>query len=101
MIVDVSNNNTINSQLDALDELMRAEFPIVCITDVANSFELQLLVDRGFNIWRWDENSITDSLYNSTPLSLDQKTKNCAKRRIEFINSESKEISESIKNCKS
>jgi len=97
MIVDVSNNNTINSQLDALDELMRAEFPIVCITDVANSFELQLLVDRGFNIWRWDENSITDSLYNSTPLSLDQKTKNCAKRRIEFINSESKEISESIK----
>ncbi len=97
MIVDVSNNNAFNSQLDALDELMRAEFPIVCIADVANSFELKLLVDRGFNIWRWDENFITDSLYNSTPLSLDQKTKNCAKRRIEFINSDSKEISESLK----
>lgn len=96
MIVDVSNNNANNSQIDALDELMRAEFPIVCITDVANSFGLQLLASRGFNIWRWDEKYITDNLYNSTPLSLEQKVRNCAKRRIEFINSDSKEISESL-----
>lgn len=97
LIVDVSNSNTINSQLDALDELMHVGVPIVCITDTADSFELQLLVDRGFNIWRWDEESITESLYDASPILSDRKIKHCSKRKVKYITTDGNEISDSLK----
>lgn len=97
LIVDVSNSNTINSQLDAIDDLMHMGVLVTCITDVADSFDLQHLVDRSFNIWRWDEDYITDSLYGTSPLLADQKTKHCAKRIVEYITVADNEISNSLK----
>lgn len=96
IIVDVSNNNIITSQLDPLDELCRMGYPIVCVTDTSNSFELKLLEDREFNIWRWDEESITSDLYGSCAIPVDKKTQNCTNTKIEYCVVSSPEICESL-----
>lgn len=97
LIVDVSNSHTINAQLDVMDDLMHLGVPIVCITDTADSFELQLLIERGFNIWRWDEESITESLYDASSLLSDRKIKHCSKRKVKYITTACNEISDSLK----
>ena len=97
IIIDGSNASILLSQLDALDELMRLGVPITCVTDIVNSFDLQPFLDRKFNLWRWDETSITDKLYDAVPLSLDQKTMHCAKREVEHLVSNGNEISTAIR----
>ncbi len=96
IIIDIFNPNLLQSQLDALDELLRIRVPITCITDVVNSFDLSLLQDHGFNEWRWDETSITDNLYDVTTLSLDKKSKNCANRTVEYLVANGNEISRAL-----
>lgn len=96
IIIDGSNANALLSQMDALDELMRLGVPITCVTDIVNSFDLQPFIDRSFNVWRWDETSITDRLYDVTPLASDAKAKHCAKRNISHLISNGNEISTAI-----
>ena len=83
--------------MDALDNLMRLGVPITCVTDIVNSFDLQPFLDRQFNVWRWDETSITDHLYNVNPLSSDRKIKHCAKREVKYLVSDGNEISIAIR----
>lgn len=97
IIIDGSNANTLLSQMDALDELMRLGVPITCVTDVVNSFDLQPFLDRQFNMWRWDENSITENLYDITTLNSDIKTKHCAQRSVDYLLADGNEISEAIR----
>lgn len=97
IIIDGSNTNALLSQMDRLDELMRLGVPITCVTDIVNSFDLQPFIDRNFNVWRWDETSITDCLYDATPLVSDAKTKHCAKRNVEHLISNGNEISIAIR----
>lgn len=97
IIIDGSNASILLSQLDALDELMRLGVPITCVTDIVNSFDLQPFLDRNFNLWRWDETSITDKLYDAVPLSSDQKTKHCARRVVDHLISDGNEISAAIR----
>ncbi len=97
IIIDGSNANMLLSQLDALDDLMRLGVPITCVTDIVNSFDLQPFIDRCFNVWRWDETSITDHLYDIIPLASDRKTKHCARREVEHLVSDGHEISVAIK----
>ena len=97
IIIDGSNANALLSQLPALDELIRLGVPITCVTDVVNSFDLQAFQERGFNLWRWDETSLTEKLYDATPLSLDKKTKHCAKRKINYVVTDGNEISTAIR----
>lgn len=96
LLIDVSNMNLINNQLDVLDELRRKDFSIVGITDTVNSFELDLLEQRGFYIWRWDEESISDDLYADPQKQLDKKVANCAKQKIKYIVCDCKEVDEAI-----
>lgn len=93
IIIDASNSNTLLRQMDALDELMRLGVSITCVTDIVSSFDLQPLFDRHFNIWRWDETSITERLYNANTLTSDRKIKNCAKREVKFLVTDGNEIS--------
>lgn len=97
IIIDGSNAGILLSQLDALDDLMRLGVPITCVTDIVNSFDLQPFLDRNFNLWRWDETSITDKLYDAVPLSSDQKTKHCARRVVDHLVSDGNEISTAIR----
>lgn len=97
IIIDGSNANTLLSQMDALDELMRLGVPITCVTDIVNSFDLQPFLDRQFNLWRWDETSITDRLYNVSTLISDKKTKHCANRKVEYLAMDGNEVSIAIR----
>lgn len=97
IIIDCSNSNVLIDQLEALDELIRLNIPIVCITDVANSFELSPLSVRGFNIWRWDRDSITEQLYNAVPLSSDKKIRNCATQTVTYLKADGDDISNAMK----
>ncbi len=97
IIIDASNANALASQLPELDNLLRLGIPVTCVTDVEDSFDLQPFLERGFNLWRWDETSITDNLYDASPLSSDRKTKHCAKRKVDYLVTNGNEISTAIK----
>lgn len=97
IIIDGSNANILLSQMDALDELMRLGVPITCVTDIVNSFDLQPFLDRQFNLWRWDETSITDCLYDVSMLSSDRKIKHCAKREVEYLVMDGNEVSIAVR----
>ena len=97
IIIDGSNISSLLDQLDVLDNLIQLNVPIVCITDVANSFDLEPMAVRGFNVWRWDKDSITPQLYDAVPLSLDKKIKNYAKQSVIYMKADGAEISEAIR----
>ena len=96
IIIDGSNANSLFNQMDALDELIRLDIPIVLVTDIANSFDLEQYAARGFNIWRWNKDNLTDELLNSVSLSSDKRVKNCARQSIIYLHADGKEISSSI-----
>lgn len=96
IIIDGSNTNALLSQMDALDTLMRINVPITYVTDVVNSFDLQSFQERGFNLWRWDETSITEKLYDVISLPSDRKIRHCAKRKVDYLSAGGNEISTAI-----
>lgn len=96
LFIDVSNPNTINNELDVLDEILKKNFPIICLTDTLNSFELESLESRGFSIWRWDEESISIDMHNGSSLSINKKVQNCSKQKIQYLECDSEEISSSL-----
>ena len=95
IILDVSNN-VIMSQLDALDQLCRLTCPIVLITDMESSFDLDELVNRDFNIWRWNEESITKDMLGSSNTIIDKKLRNCTNTIIEYCTARCPEICDSL-----
>ncbi len=97
IIIDGSNANALVSQLPELDKLIKLGVPITCVTDTVNSFDLGPFLERGFNLWRWDETSITDKLYDAIPLSSDRKIKYCANRKVDYYVTDGKDISSAIK----
>lgn len=97
IIIDGSNSNSLLNQMNALDDLMRLGVSITCVTDIVNSFDLQPFLDRQFNLWRWDKNSITDHLYDVSTLSSDRKIKHCAKWKVEYLTEAENEISVAIR----
>ena len=97
IIIDASNANALVAQLSELDKLMHYGIPITCVTDIVNSFDLQPFLERGFNLWRWDETSITDKLFDASPLSSDKKTKHCARKKVDYLVTDGKETSTAIR----
>ncbi len=96
LLVDVSNPNTLDSQLDVLDELRKKMFPIVCLTDTVNSFNLDVLEQRDFAIWRWDNESISSDLYETSNEVINYKTENCAEQKIEYLKCKSEEVTTTL-----
>lgn len=97
VIIDTSQPNAIEKQLDAFDVLVQYDFPIVCITDTANSFDNEPLIDRGYNEWRWDRDSITASLYfENNEDHANTRVKNCACQKIKYLSVDGPEASEAI-----
>ncbi len=84
VIVDVSQTNCVDKQLDAFDSLHRTGLPLICITDTANSFELSSLLERGYNLWRWDSDSITEAVVSSDNRGSDRRVRNCLKHSTEY-----------------
>lgn len=96
IIVDMASTDAIASQLDALDRLLGEGIPILFITDIVNSFKLNMFVDRGFNIWRWHKENLTSGLCDGVALTISgKKINHCVREKVQYINVEGKEISES------
>lgn len=97
VIFDASQPNAVDKQLDAFDDLGRQEFPIVCITSTAESFDLSPLIERNYNLWRWDRDSITDDIISSELSSLNNRVINCARHRADYLSVKEDYISPAVK----
>lgn len=97
IIFAASQSNVIEKQLDAFDNLARRGFPVTCITDTANSFDLSPLIHRGYNLWRWDCDSITDDVVPSEQSFANNRVRNCAKHVVEYLSIGDESISNTVK----
>ncbi len=96
IIIDISSINAIENQLDALDRILKRSINIVFITDIANSFELDQLNIRDFNVWRWDKELISRSLYKNSTFKSIKKIGNCANHSFNCLKVDCKEINDAI-----
>ena len=90
VIIDLASLN-IESQADALDDLMQKNIPIVCLTDTLNSFDNTILKDRKFNYWRWNHNSLTAGLTGTRVIDANRKAFNCYFKNIIYLIAESEQ----------
>lgn len=97
VIFNASQQGAIDKQLDAFDEISRMGFPIVCITDTADSFDLNPLIERNYNIWRWDSDSITEELITKSESNVNDRVKNCFKHKVEYLSVNDENISLAVK----
>ncbi len=97
IIFDASITNSIENQLYVFDELQTHEFPIVCITDIADSFDNEPLKERGYNEWRWDSNSLSSALIDDNNTRANRAIKNCVKQSVKCICVEGEEASEAMR----
>ena len=96
IIINSSQNTVIDNQLYTLDDLSREEFPILCLTDTSNSFELDVLLDRGYNVWRWDANSLVETIHASNQKTTGKRIRNCAKQVLAYERVNCAEITEAL-----
>ncbi len=54
------------------------------MTDTNNSFDLDVLLDRDYNVWRWDANSLVDAMHSSSLQKAGQRIHNCATQDITY-----------------
>ena len=95
-VIVEANEHSINNQLDALDELIKREKPIMLLTDHMSYTDTSNLESRGFNIWTWNESTITADLYGHQISSIGVRAYNVAQRKIEFIEVTCPEISRAL-----
>lgn len=96
IIINTSQGNIIENQLDTLDELSREKFPILCLTDTGNSFDLDMLLDRDYNVWRWNSNSLVDAIHSSSLRTSGRRIHNCATQNITYERVNSIEIDNAL-----
>ncbi len=90
------NECDINSQLDDLDYLLQKKLPILCVVDTIKSMDLAVLKNRGFNIWRWDADSIVERVCGNSGTYLDKKIANCIDSSVEYHRLMAPSISEAF-----
>ena len=95
VIVNLTECN-IEAQLAALDGLLQYKIPILCIVDTTNSFELAKLQDRKFNIWRWDEDNISECIRSNADIGYAKKIEKCVKSKVIYHSMSAPEISENF-----
>lgn len=90
------NECDIESQLDSLDQLLSKKIPVLCIVDTVKSLNLQELKNRNFNIWRWDADSITDSVCSAVDITAERKLRKCVSSKVNYHKLVSQDISEAF-----
>ena len=96
VIIDATNSNVIEGQAEVLDRLMLLDMPIAVVAGTADSFDFEVLEDRGFRIWRWNESCITPKLYSTGSTAIDKKAGSCARQNVSFFDVHSRELSDAI-----
>lgn len=80
-----ASQSMIENQLDALDKLIKNGTNLFILSDLMNYNDYKALETRGFNIWTWNEKTITSELFGEYKSSIDIRAKNVAQRKISFI----------------
>lgn len=96
VVIDGSNISSFTNQIDALDDLIKEGIPVVCVTDTVNSFDLEMFRIRGFNIWRWDADSLTPALCSGST-EIENKAKRCVKHHVDYVHASGPEVSTAMK----
>lgn len=96
IIINTSHGNILENQLDIFDNLSRENFPVLCVTDTNNSFDLDVLLDRDYNVWRWDENSLVDAIHSPSHRTVDRRIRNCSSQIITYERVDSIEIDNAL-----
>ena len=96
IIVNLSDSNILDSQLDVLDELSEKSFPIACVCDTNSSFSLGLLQERDYSVWRWDKTNISGQLQHSSSHKTNNALQNCSCHNAEYILIDNDKLSECI-----
>ena len=81
ILIDGTLKNVFENQLDALDDISQFDIPIVVVTDTVGSLSIEPLNDRDFQVWRWDERSLTPDLYEGRSAT---RVKNCAAHDVDY-----------------
>lgn len=104
IILDDSSSGNILNQMSALDKAIRLNCPITLLSSQESTIDNTPFIERGFNEWRWDQDTITDSLVRSSSNSdEDKKVSNCINQKIEYRTIDDSLVSDSVKclyNCK-
>lgn len=96
IIINLLHHNILEGQLSNLDEISNNSFPILCLTDIKNSFDLDILKNRRYNIWRWNSENIIESIFSSGVMLSEQKIRNCARQKIFYENMNCPEIDKAL-----
>lgn len=91
-IINLAEIN-IENQLENLDELIRRDIPIVCIVGTVDSFGLGELLNRGFNVWRWDSTNITSGVCDESNDLINRKLNRCRFGELNYHTDENEDIS--------
>ena len=81
IIIDGTLKGIFENQLDALDGISLLDIPVVIVTDTVGSLSFEPLIDREFQVWRWDERSLTQDLYEGRS---GIRVRNCAKNEVDY-----------------
>lgn len=92
IIINLTDSNILDSQLDVLDELSGMDFPIACVCDTNSSFDLECLSLREYSIWRWNRSNIVTELQKSSSRRVSSSLKNCSKQQVEYITVENDKL---------
>ncbi len=95
VIINLNETDFI-SQLDDLDSILKKKISILCIVDTINSMDLRELTNRGFNVWRWDADSLNNVVCSDTDTSYERKLRRCMESSVIYHKLEAPDISEAF-----
>lgn len=96
IIINIDEAN-IENELDFLDEILSYDLPVICVTGVLNSYRTESLKARNFNIWRWDNKTLTHQIVDDDCYPKAFKAKNCRNKRIVYDKVEAQNINSAFK----
>ena len=96
IIINIDEIN-IDNELDFLDDILEYDLPIVCVTGTLNSFKTESLRARNFNVWRWDNNTLTNRIVNDACYPKAYKVQNCRNNKVIYDKVEAENINSAFK----
>jgi hypothetical protein len=86
-----ASQSIIDNQLDALDDLITKDKSIILMSDQMNLVDYSCLESRLFNIWTWNEQTITPELHEGSS-RIDVRVQNARTKKVRYIDVSCPEI---------
>ena len=86
-------DSIIENQLDAFDDIIKNNIPVVIMSDQINSFNFENIENRGFITLRWDKDSLIPISGELSTDNINQKIVSCCNKSINYMQCDDEEIS--------